>query len=309
MMMVSFSFVCSFIVNSNISLNTGSAENSKTVAGGYGQGNATNELCFPYGFTVHDDQTMVIADWGNHRIVLWKIGDTNGQVVAGGNGQGNQLNQLNFPTDVLIDKETDSLIICDRGNKRLVRWSRRDGTAEGEILLNNIACWGLAMDDQRFLYISDVEKNEVRRYQIGEKDGTVVAGGHGRGVGLNQLNEPSYIFVDRQETVYVSDTWNHRVMKWNKDAKEGIVVARGFPRGLFVDTSETVYVADYGNHQLMRWPKGATQGTVITRGHGEEEEAYKLYYPWGLSFDQNGYLYVADHSNHRIQRFALEKTD
>ncbi|CAF5165940.1 unnamed protein product, partial [Rotaria magnacalcarata] len=38
---------------------------------------------------------------------------TNGQVVAGGKGAGNGLNQLNGPTDVLIDKETDSLIICD----------------------------------------------------------------------------------------------------------------------------------------------------------------------------------------------------
>ncbi len=307
--MVSFPFVRSFIVNSNISLNTGSAESSNTVAGGYGQGSATNELCFPYGLAVHDDQTMVIADWGNHRIVQWRIGDTNGQVIAGGHGQGNQLNQLNCPTDVLIDKETDSLIICDRGNKRVVRWSRRDGTTEGEILLNNIACWGLAMDDQRFLYISDIEKNEVRRYQMGQKNGTIVAGGHGRGAGLNQLNEPSYIFVDQKKTVYVSDIWNHRVMKWNKDAKEGIAVVQGFPRGLFVDTSETIYVADYGNHRLMRWPKGATHGTAIAGGNGEAEETSQLYYPWGLSVNQHGHLFVADHSNHRVQRFALEKND
>jgi hypothetical protein len=177
-------------------LNVGSAENSNTVAGGYGQGNATNQLCFPYGIVVDDDQTMVIADWGNHRIVQWKVGDINGQVIAGGQGQGNRLDQLNFPTDVLIDKETDSLIICDRGNKRVLRWSRRDGTTQGEILLENIACWGLAMDDQRCLYISNIEKDEVRRYQMGEKNGTLVAGGHGRGADLKQLNEPSYIFVD-----------------------------------------------------------------------------------------------------------------
>ncbi|CAF4435323.1 unnamed protein product, partial [Rotaria magnacalcarata] len=59
----------------------------------------------------------------------WKNGDTtNGQVVAGGTCAGNGLNQLNGPTDVLIDKETDSLIICDWGNQRVVRWSRRSGT-------------------------------------------------------------------------------------------------------------------------------------------------------------------------------------
>ncbi|CAF1278813.1 unnamed protein product, partial [Rotaria sordida] len=159
------------------------------------------------------------------------MGDTNGQVVAGGNGQGNRLDQLDRPTDVLIDKDTDSLIICDRENRRVVRWSRRSGTAQGEILIDNILCSGLAMDDQRYLYISDTDKDEVRRYQIGDKNGTLVAGGNGKGAGLNQLNRPSYLSVDQQQTVYVSDSSNHRVMKWNKGAKEGIVVAGGQGQG------------------------------------------------------------------------------
>ncbi|CAF1393015.1 unnamed protein product [Rotaria sordida] len=205
------------------------------------------------------------------------MGDTNGRVVAGGNDRGDRLDQLYCPSDVLIDKETDSLIICNTG--RVVRWSRRSGTTQGEILIDNIKCWGLTMDDQRYLYISDTDKHEVRRYQIGDKNGTLVAGGNGKGAGLNQLNDPYYIFVDQQQTVYVSDRDNHRVMKWNKDAKEGIVVAGGQgqgnavtqlsnPRGLFVDTLGTIYVADSGNNRVMRWPKGAKQGTVILGGNG-----------------------------------------
>ncbi|CAF4221923.1 unnamed protein product, partial [Rotaria sordida] len=159
------------------------------------------------------------------------MGDTNGQVVVGGNGYGNRLDQLNYPSDVLIDKETDSLIICDRVNQRVVRWSRRSDTTQGEILIDNILCSGLAMDDQRYLYISDTDKDEVRRYQIGDKNGTIVAGGNGKGAGLNQLNELTYIFVDQQQTVYISDKDNHRVVKWNKGAKEGIVVAGGQGEG------------------------------------------------------------------------------
>ncbi|CAF4232410.1 unnamed protein product, partial [Rotaria sordida] len=212
------------------------------------------------------------------------MGDTNGQVVAGGNRQGNRLDQLYYPTDVLIDKETDSLIICDEGNRRVVRWSRRSGTTQGEILIDNIWCRGLAMDEQRYLYISDYRKHEVRRYQIGDKNGTLVAGDNDRGVGLNQLNSPTYIFVDQQQTVYVSDYSNYRVMKWDKGAKEGIVVAGGqgegnaltqlyYPEGLLVDTSGTIYVADSSNHRVMRWPKEAKQGTVIVGGNGEGEGA------------------------------------
>ncbi|CAF2187341.1 unnamed protein product, partial [Rotaria magnacalcarata] len=158
----------------------------------------------------------------------WKNGDTtNGQVVAGGNGQGNGLNQLNQPTDVLIGEETDSLIICDNGNRRVVRWSRLSGTTQGEMLIDNINCLGLAMNEQRYLYVSDIGKHEVRRYQLGEKNGTLVAGGNGEGDEFNQLNKPHYLFVDRDHSVYVSEYWNHRVMKWVEGAKEGIVVAGG----------------------------------------------------------------------------------
>ncbi|CAF1559690.1 unnamed protein product [Rotaria sp. Silwood1] len=245
------------------------------------------------------------------------MGDTNGQVVAGGKGQGNRLDQLNWPSDVLIDKDTDSLIICDYGNRRVVRWSRRSGTTQGEILLDNIDCWGLFMDDQRYLYVSDTEKYEVRRYQIGDKNGVILAGENGNGAGLNQLNWPTYIYVDQQQTVYVSDYCNHRVMKWNKGAKEGIVVAGGQgygdslvelsrPSGLFVDTLGTIYVADSGNHRVMRWPKGAKQGTVIVGRNGKGAGANQFNHPVGLSFDRHGNLYVVDNENNRVQFFSIQ---
>ncbi|CAF1304129.1 unnamed protein product [Rotaria magnacalcarata] len=204
----------------NIPANAKWAKNGVTIAGGHEQGGATIQLYYPHGLFVDDDQTVIIADVMNHRIVQWKNGDkTNGQVIAGGKGEGRGLNQLQYPTDVLVDKETDSLIICDWGNQRVVQWSCRRDTTRGEILIDNIHCWGLAMDEQRYLYVSDVTKHEVRRYQLGEKNGTLVAGGNGKGSDLNQLNGPTYLFVDRDYSVYVLDYSNHRVMKWTKGAK------------------------------------------------------------------------------------------
>ncbi|CAF1308046.1 unnamed protein product [Rotaria magnacalcarata] len=230
----------------NIPANATWVQNGVTVAGGHGQGGATNQLNWPFGLFVDDDQTVVIADNENHRIIQRKNGDTtNGQVVAGGNGAGNGLHQLNGPTDVLTDKETDSFIICDWQNRRVVRWSRRSGTTQGEILIHNIYCNGLAVDEQRYLYVSDTEKHEVRRYRLSDNNGTLVAGGNGQG------------------------------------AKEGIVVAGGqgegsalaqlkYPEGLFVDTLGTLYVADTGNNRVMRWIQGdKKQGAVIVGGNGE----------------------------------------
>ncbi|CAF5101057.1 unnamed protein product, partial [Rotaria sp. Silwood1] len=178
---------------------------------------------------------------------------------------------------LLTEKETDSSLICDRGNRRVVRWSRRSGTTQGEIIVNNIDCFQLTMDDNRYLYVSDIEKHEVRRYKIGDENGILVAGGNAAGADLNQLNVPTYICVDQQYAVYVSDTQNHRVMKWNKGAKEGIVVAGGqgkgnaltqlwYPYGLIVDTLDTIYVVDERNNRVMRWPQGAKQGIVTVGG-------------------------------------------
>ncbi|CAF3633330.1 unnamed protein product [Rotaria sp. Silwood1] len=306
----------SIAVIPNIPVDARWTKKAVTVAGGNGWGIEINQLSNPFGLFLDDDQTMIIADWWNHRIIQWKMGETNGQVVAGGHGKGNRLDQLNYPTDMLIDKATDSFIVCDRENRRIMQWSRHNGTTKGEILVENIRCWGLAMDDQRYLYISDDEKHEVRRYQMESKSETIVAGGHGSGAGLNQLHYPTYIFVDRQQTVYVSDG-NHRVMKWNKSATEGIIVAGGQgagsaltqlrnPQGLFVDTLGTVYVAEYGNLRITRWPQGATQGTVIVAANLEMLVADELHNPMGLSFDSHGHLYVVDRHNHQIQRFSLE---
>ncbi|CAF5075788.1 unnamed protein product, partial [Rotaria sp. Silwood1] len=165
--------------------------NGITVAGGNGLGSKTNQLLFPYGLYVDEDQTIYVADASNNRIVEWKSGATNGKVVAGRNGSGNGADQLNYPFDVIIDKESDSFIISDWRNRRVVRWPRRNGTS-GETIISNIDCRGLTMDGNGSLYGVDAEERQVRRYKIGDTKGTVVAGGNGKGNRLDQLSKPTY---------------------------------------------------------------------------------------------------------------------
>ncbi len=264
---------------------------------------------------VDDDQNVYVTDQSNHRIVKWKSGATSGQVVAGGNQQGSEDHQLYNPRDVIIDKERDSLIICDYSNRRVIRWPCQNGTS-GEIIISNIDCMGLTMDENGSLYIVDWEKHEVRRYGRGESEGRVIAGGNGEGNRLDQLSYPHYIFVDRDHSVYVSDYGNDRVMKWMEGAKQGIVVAGGqgkgngltqlsYPEGVIVDQLGTVYVADCGNARIMRWSKGATQGSVIVGGNGKGSQSNQLNWPMGLSFDRHGNLYVVEYGNHRVQKFNL----
>ncbi|CAF1314868.1 unnamed protein product [Adineta steineri] len=184
-----------------------------------------------------------------------------------------------------------------------------------QILIEHIVCFGLGMDKNGFLYVSDAEKNEVRRWKMGEynNEGTAVAGGNGQGNKLNQLSYPTFIFVDHDQSVYVSDTGNHRVTKWRKDAKEGTVVAGGngrgeklnqlsLPYGVIVDNLGRIYVADFRNHRVMRWCEGKEEGEIVVSGNGQGNQ---LNGPCGLSFDDEGNLYVADYSNHRVEKFEI----
>jgi len=298
--------------------------NAQTIAGENGYGDKLNQLNCPLGIHIdHQQQHIYIADHYNDRIVKWKLGENNGEIVAGGNGQGNRINQLFWPTDVIIDENNKSLIICDYGNRRVVRWPLENPNGDKEILIQNILGCGLMMNENGDLFVADLKNDAVKVWRNGEigkgKEGIIVAGGNGRGNKLNQLNYPTYIFIDREESVYVSDNGNHRVMKWYKGANEGIVVAGGqgpgnslnqlnHPYGLLVNEVGDIYVADYGNHRIMCWSLGSKEGRVVVDGNGFGRGSTQLNNPICLSFDVENNLYVADQSNNRIQRFDVVKS-
>ena len=223
------------LVPSQIIDETRWSTNGRTVAGGHGQGDALNQLNYPYDLDIDDDGSVFIADMNNHRIVRWKPDATQCEIVAGGRGRGYRTYQLNQTVAVLLDRVNDCLIISDAGNQRVMRWSlqkNKQNGGKGEVIISNIRCLGLAMDGKGSLYVSDWEKDEVRRYGRADgRDGVIVAGGNGKGAALNQLDRPRQIFVDADLSVYVADTYNHRVMEWTRGAREGVVVAGGRGQG------------------------------------------------------------------------------
>ncbi|CAF3762312.1 unnamed protein product, partial [Rotaria sp. Silwood1] len=195
----------------NIHPNARWKQNGITVAGGNGEGNGNNQLCYPWGLYVDDDQTVYVTDTCNHRIMKWRQGETSGQVVAGGNKRGRGIHQLSDPFDVIVDNGTDSLIICDGSNQRVVRWPRRNGTS-GETIISNVHCRSLTMDENGSLYVTAAGDNKVRRYRRADFQEIVVAGDNGSGDRLDQLSSTEYVFVDQHHSVYVSEWQSDRVM-------------------------------------------------------------------------------------------------
>ena len=288
----------------------------KIIAGGNGAGDKLDQLFWPLGICIDNEQHEIyIADSSNHRIVKWKFGETDdGQIIAGGNGR----DQLYFPTDIVLDKNNKSLIICDQGNRRIVRCSLQN-QQDKEILISNISSRGIAMNKNGDLFISDFENHQIIKWTKDSKETIIVAGGNGKGQRRNQLDTPTFIFVDRNDTVYISDHSNHRVMKWMKGAKEGIVVAGGLgkgnslrqlcePMGLTVDEMNNIYVTDAGNHRLVCWPSGSKEGRIVLGGNREGIRLNQFNYMGGLTFDCDNNLYVVDYHNHRILRFLVSIT-
>ena len=300
------------------------SKNGRTVAGGQGQGGALNQLHFPLGLDVNDDGTLFIADTANHRIVRWKPETTQGEVIAGGTGPGNRLDQLDTPVAVLLDRTNNYLIISDYRNTRVMRWSlqkTKEKGGEGEVIVSNIACLGLAMDKEGSLYVSDARNRVVRRYgQEDGREGVLVADILDRSAAVNLMVNLEQIAVDADHSVYVTDPSNHLVMQWSNVNGEvkGVLAAGGGGRGsssgrlsspsdIFVDRVGSLFIVDQGNHRVMRRVKGAKKEEVLLGGNGRGSKKNQFDQPSSISFDDQGNLYVVDLNNHRIQRFDLEK--
>ena len=230
-------------------MNTKWKSNGRVIA----EGNQSNHLYCPQGIYINDDHTIFIADYGNHRIVQWQLDQ---QLISLGYGRGNQVNQLNYPTNVFRDKNDQSLWICDYGNRRLLRWPCSDQEMS-KVILSNIHCFDLLIDNHGDLFVSDTNKHQVQRWRKGESQETIVASGNGQGDGLNQLNSPSYIFIDRDESLYISDCNNNRVMRWCKGATEGSIIIGGdqlnLLRDISFDRQGNLYIVDYSSNRIQKF--------------------------------------------------------
>ncbi|CAF2033060.1 unnamed protein product, partial [Rotaria magnacalcarata] len=92
------------------------------VAGGQGVGSALTQLNHPNGLFVDTLGTLYVADMGNHRVMRWMQGATQGTVIVGGNGYGAGANQLGVPVGLSFDQR-GNLYVADQGNDRVQRFS------------------------------------------------------------------------------------------------------------------------------------------------------------------------------------------
>ncbi|CAF4006504.1 unnamed protein product [Rotaria magnacalcarata] len=143
----------------------------------------------------------------------------------------------------------DSLIICDSSNGRVVRWSRRSGTNQGDVLIDTKLRYGSGDKNGTIVTHGDgidclcvrLANHRVMKWVKNAKESIVVAEGNGNGTAMTQLYGPNGLFVDALGTVYVADSGNNRVMRRLQGAVPGTVLAYqnpaelSYPMGLSLD--------------------------------------------------------------------------
>ncbi|CAF2762419.1 unnamed protein product [Rotaria sp. Silwood2] len=174
--------------------------------------------------TMDDDGFIYIADWDEHEVRRYRIGESQGIVVAGRNGQGNRLDQLNHPVNVFVDRY-HSVYVSDYSNHRVMKWMK--GAKQGIVVagcqgqrnsltqLSNPG--GVVVDQSGTVYVADGWNHRIMRWSQGTTQGSVIIGENGRGSQSNQLYYPTGLSFDREGNLYVSDQGNHRVQKFNID--------------------------------------------------------------------------------------------
>ena len=192
---------------------------------------------------------------------------------------------------------------------------------------------GIALDTRGNLYLSDTDRNIVRKVDpdgfITTFAGTGVAGfdGDGGPAADAHLNLPYGLAADRHGNLYIADLGNNRIRRIGADGIITTIAGTGerglagdncpalsaqlaSPRNLALDASGNVYFSEFEGHRVRKiLPDGrivtiAGTGSAGFRGDGGPAAIAQLAFPAGIAIDLSGSLYIADSQNQRIRKVA-----
>lgn len=138
-------------------------------------GCSPEKLFFPSAVAFGLDGALFVTDTNNHRIQRFEPGQaTPGTTVAGSKEPGKAgagLDELDMPTGLCVDPRDGSLLVADRGNARVLRFpATSKAGGQGEVVAGPDEGlerpWGLCLDAQGALYVSDERKAMVLKLEV-----------------------------------------------------------------------------------------------------------------------------------------------
>ncbi|CAF0783037.1 unnamed protein product [Adineta steineri] len=161
-------------------------------------------------------------------IVKWPPNSTTGIHVTGNNGYyGSGSNELDWPRFMFLDEVRGAVYIADSNNRRIQKFiiggngtgiTVAGGNGVGTNLNQFSIPTGVWMTrNGQTVYVADSNNNRVMRWNIGDTQGSVVAGSASGVAGSTNtlLSYPGDVALDPTETyLYVSDYYNNRVQRF-----------------------------------------------------------------------------------------------
>ncbi|MDO7848010.1 NHL repeat-containing protein [Hymenobacter sp. M29] len=297
----------------------------------------------PDGVAVDGQGNVYVADNANSSIR--KITPTGVVTTLAGNGTSGfadgPLAAARFygPGDVAFDGQ-GNLYVADYDNQRIrkitpggivstLAGSGTTGFADGPGTSAHFnGPYGLAVDGQGVVYVSDFENNRIRKVL---PNGTVstLAGTGGRGSvdgpgSSAQIANPEGLALDGQGNLYVSEFGGHRIRKITPNGTVSTLAGtgtKGFadgpgnmaqffaPTGITIDAHGDLLVAEIGNHCIRKvTPAGVVTTVAGTRAMGFVDGAAgtaQFQSPSGIAAGPRGVLYLTEYGD-RIRKITAE---
>jgi sugar lactone lactonase YvrE len=285
---------------------------------GVSSGATATTLNLPYGAHLDGSGRLWVADFSNHRVLMFEDAATvaeSGPVPALVLGQpdfttvssGDLSSKMKTPLSVFLDAG-DNLWVADYGNHRVLK----------------------------FANVTSLSNGAAATTVLGQPDFVTPPAA---GTGANTMNGPNSVMVDAAGRLWVTEQSNNRVLRFDNAASLGngasangvlgqanffslsaATTAQGLssPSASTMDTEGTLYVADFSNCRVILYldaankANGAAADGVIGQtdfvSNTPGRTHRRLGPPAGLAFDQTGALWVSDHTNNRLLRFAHDRS-
>ncbi len=193
---------------------------------------------------------------------------------------------------------------------------------------------GVAVDSAGNIFISDADKNVVRKINvhtgiISNYAGTGSAGSSGDGgqATAAQLYAPNGMCFDKQWNLYVADYLNSKIRRitpagiistfagtgvsgYNGDGGRADTSQIRLPHDVASDTAGNIYISDEGNYRIRKVNTSGIISTVAGNGssasHGHSGDGgpatNATILTRGLCVDRIGNIYIGDSYNHAVRR-------
>lgn len=285
---------------------------------GVSSGGTATTLNLPYGVHLDGSGRLWVADYGNHRVLMFEnaatitgsgatpdlvLGQPDFTTIASGDSS----TQMKEPVSVCLDAG-DNLWVADYGNHRVLKFANASSLANGAAATT-------------VLGQADFVNPPVP------------------GSGASRMHNPNSVMVDTAGHLWVTEQTNHRVLRFDNAASLGngagangvlgqatflsvaaSTTAQGLssPSATAMDSEGRLYVADFDNCRVVLYDDAANQlnGAAASGVIGQTDFVSntpgrthrRIGPPAGLAFDASGALWVSDHTNNRLLRFAHDRS-